>query len=581
MKKKTQKVPAEQEKLQSDKNDSVISITPTPKKNVLLVYPRFPITYWGLQHGLRIIGKKAALPPLGLLTLAALLPKNWCFRLVDLNTSILTDNDILWADAVFTGGMLIQADSIHEIVARANNLNITSVVGGPAPSSTPDLFNDADIVFCGEAENRVAELVDAMSQSSTKHRVLIAPPDYPDMKTVPVPRFDLLDICQYASMSLQYSRGCPFQCEFCDIIEIFGRSTRIKNEEQVIAELEAMFQLGYRGTVFFVDDNFIGNLKAVKKLLPVIINWQKNHGRPFEFYTEAGIGLAMDSELMRDMVDAGFTSVFIGIETTSTYALEQAKKFQNLRMEPSDAIDRITQAGLEVMGGFIVGFDSDTEETISEQQSFLSSQPIPIAMVGILMALPGTALWRRLKSEGRLRSCSTGDQFSKTNFVPVMNERTLIQHYAMLMAHLYSPKEYYKRCEKYLNSSPQQRISRTSTVGEIIALLRAIWHVGIVSSRRFMFWRLITKAFTKGRAGIRQAVVHAVQGEHFIRYTEENLLPRLLHAANCIQIRKFDTESPNQSLTEGVNNADTFHTRRRRENAGSSYQRKSGAEGLH
>jgi radical SAM superfamily enzyme YgiQ (UPF0313 family) len=503
--------------------------------NALLVYPRFPVTYWGFQYGMRLIGKRATLPPLGLLTVAALLPSHWHLRLVDLNVDALHDDDLRWANIVLTGGLLIQAESMQEVIARAVAFQLPVVVGGPAPTGSPDLFGDADVVFQGEAEGRIDELVHALAQRPGSRLILEAPTSAPDITSVPVPRFDLLDLSKYASMSVQYSRGCPFQCEFCDVIEIFGRKPRVKTPEQVLEELEAIHRLGYRGTLFFVDDNFIGNKSAVKRLLPIIRDWQRSRGRPFELYTEASVNLANDSQLLGDMVDAGFSSVFVGIETPSEKALEQTRKFQNLRVDLSEAVDRITRAGLEVMGGFIVGFDTDGEEVFALQREFLARQPMPLAMVGILTALPGTALWRRLEAEGRLRERSNGDQFSRPNFVPVIEEHALLRGYAKLMKWLYSPKAYYSRCEAYLHRAGSTSETQSPTLSEIGALLRTIWHVGVLSPRRRLFWQLLAKAMSRGRSHIRQAVAHAVKGEHLILYTREHLVPRMERALAEIQ----------------------------------------------
>ncbi|MDD5306804.1 MAG: B12-binding domain-containing radical SAM protein [Deltaproteobacteria bacterium] len=506
--------------------------------NALLIYPRFPITYWGFQHGLRLIGKQASLPPLGLLTLAALLPGQWHIRLVDLNVTALRDDDLRWADIVLTGGMLIQVESMHEVIARGHSFDLPVAVGGPAPTTSPELFGDADVVFRGEAEGRIDELLRALPQSPGSHRVLDAPAGFPDMKIVAVPRFDLLDISKYASMSVQYSRGCPFRCEFCDIVAIFGHIPRVKTPEQVLAELGAISRLGFRGTLFFVDDNFIGNRLAVKRLLPMLREWQRMHGRPFEFYTEASMDLAADPRLLGAMVDAGFSSVFVGVETPSAKALEQTRKLQNLRLDLSEAINRITRAGLEVMGGFIVGFDSDGEDVFALQRDFLARQPIPLAMVGMLTALPGTDLWRRLEAEGRLRERSSGDQFARPNFVPAMEERALLRGYAGLMGWLYSPEAYYGRCEAYLDRSGSRPKTRLPTLGEVGALLRTIWHVGVLGPRRRHFWRLLARAAPRGR--MHQAVAHAIQGEHLVRYTREFLLPRLERALAGIRTEVRD-----------------------------------------
>ena len=498
--------------------------------NVLLVYPRFPATYWGFQYGLRLVGKRASLPPLGLITVAALLPDHWRARLVDLNLEDLRDDDLSWADMVLTGGLLIQLESMQEIIARAHELELPVAVGGPAPTTSPELFPDADVVFRGEAEGRIGDLVHALTHRPGSHLVFESPQSFPDLTAVPVPRFDLLDLSKYASLSVQYSRGCPFECEFCDIIEIFGRKPRVKTADQIIAELDAIYRLGYKGTLFFVDDNFIGNKPAVRSLLPVVRDWQRKRGRPFDLYTEASVDLASDPQLLREMVDAGFSSVFIGIETPSVRALQQAKKLQNLRLDPSEAVGRITQAGIEVMGGFIVGFDSDEPDIFALQHRFLRDQPVPLAMVGILTALPGTALWRRLRSENRLRQRSNGDTFSRPNFAPVMAEEVLLRGYWALMKRLYSPTEYYRRCEAYLDRVGAASETRATTLGEFYAFLRAIWHVGVLSPRRFHFWRLMVKALLRGRSRARQAVVHAVKGEHLITYTRRHVVPRMERA---------------------------------------------------
>jgi radical SAM superfamily enzyme YgiQ (UPF0313 family) len=503
--------------------------------HALLVYPRSPVSYWGLQHSLHLIGKSAALPPLGLITVAALLPAHWRLRLVDLNLGDLRDEDLEWADVLLTGGLLIQLDSMREVVARARAHQLPVAVGGPAPTGSPGLFRDADVVFQGEAEGRIDDLVDALTRRSDSHVVLPAPASYPDLTTAPVPRFDLLDLSRYTSVSVQYSRGCPFRCEFCDVIEIFGRTPRVKTAAQMLAEFEAIHELGYRGTLFVVDDNFIGNRPAVRRLLPLVRDWQQARGHPYDLYTEASVDLASDRRLLAQMVEAGFRTIFLGIETPSIAALERAGKYQNLRLDPAEAIDRITRAGIEVMGGFIVGFDTDEADIFALQRELLTDLPVPLAMVGILTALPGTALWRRLRAEGRLRERSSGDQFTRPNFTPVMDEEALLRGYGELMAWLYSPERYYGRCEATLARLGAVTRMRSSTPGETASLLRTIWHIGIRSPRRRLFWRLLAKAARRGRRQIRQVVAHAVHGEHLIRYTTEHVLPRMERALAELQ----------------------------------------------
>jgi len=363
------------------------------------------------------------------------------------------------------------------------------------------------------------------------------------MSSVPVPRFDLLDISRYASMSLQYSRGCPFSCEFCDVIELFGRVPRVKSEEQVLAELEALYERGYRGTLFLVDDNFIGNKRAVQSLLGALERWQREHGRPFELYTEASVNLAADPELLGAMVRAGFTSVFLGIETPSRAALSEAGKAQNLRSDLAQAVARITAAGIEVMGGFIVGFDQDDESVFELQRAFISSMPIPMAMVGVLMALPNTALWRRLEREGRLCTDATGDQFSRPNFVPRMDEHLLLEGYAQLLRELYSARSYFDRCRRYIDHSRASGRSRGVHSGrDIRTFLRSIWTLGIVGKRRGHYWRLLAYSLWRAPHTFSWSVGHAIQGEHMIRYTEQDVLPRLAQA--IAEVRRPRASSP-------------------------------------
>src|SRR5918911_2307181 len=345
----------------------------------LLVHPRTPPTYWGFQHSLPIAGKAASLPPLGLLSLAPLLPRSWEVRVLDENVEPVTDDALRWADVVLVTGMIIHQEATRAILARTRRLRKRSVVGGPAVNTDPTLFPEADHLFRGEAEGRTDRLVRALESGAERASRLLSPEaeERPSMEIVPTPRFDLIDHRRYASMSIQYSRGCPFQCEFCDIIEVFGRKPRTKTPAQLLGELDALRATGYRGSVFVVDDNFIGNRVAVAAMLPHLTRWQREHGFPFELYTEASVDLATKPELIDAMVGAGFTSVFLGIESPSPESLKETHKFQNLRLDPRESVRRITRAGLEVFAGFIVGFDSDGPGIFEGQRTFLSSVPLP------------------------------------------------------------------------------------------------------------------------------------------------------------------------------------------------------------
>jgi radical SAM superfamily enzyme YgiQ (UPF0313 family) len=335
-------------------------------------------------------------------------------------------------------------------------------------------------------------------------------------------------------MSVQYSRGCPFQCEFCDIIEVFGRKPRTKTPAQVLQELDALRATGYRGSLFFVDDNFIGNRVAVAGMLPHVTQWQREHGFPFEFYTEASVDLATKPELIDAMVRAGFTSVFLGIESPSPESLKETHKFQNLRLQPDEAVRRITKAGLEVFAGFIVGFDNDGPEIFEAQRSFISSVPVPVAMIGVLTALPGTQLTRRLAKEGRLRIVTTGDQFDRPNFQTTMDERTLLSGYAELLADLYRPSAFYERCELLVDTVGKPKAPFRWRPGGLRVLLRTLWSIGVRSPRRREFWSLVLRTLVRAPYAFPRAIELAIQGEHLIRYTREDVLPRLKRALQSI-----------------------------------------------
>ncbi len=498
---------------------------------ILFVNPEFPVTYWGFQYTLDLAGKHVNVPPLGLVTVAALLPQTWELRLTDINIRPLTDQELLWADVVFLGGMRIQAKSMHAVIRRAHALDRRVVVGGPAPTTSPEEYLDADWVFCGELEGRESELVAALATPTDTHVVLKRSSDErPELLTSPLPRFDLLQLDHYAVAAIQFSRGCPFSCEFCDIVEIFGHRPRTKEAGQVVRELATLLALGFHGSVFLVDDNFIGNKKAVRRLLPEITAWQQRQHFPFELFTEASLNLASDPELAHAMVAAGFTAVFVGIETPAPASLAGAGKTQNLRLDMVASVDRLTAIGLEVMGGFIVGFDQDDPTIFARQSSFIEATAIPMAMVGLLTALPGTALWRRLKGQGRLRSGGSGDQFERPNFEPAMDERTLLQGYADLLAEIYTPAAYYGRCAAVMRRSPKTPGRRRIHVTDVMICVKALWSLGIRSSHRRHFWSLLALSLRSKGKQAAWAISQAIKGEHLIRYTFEHLLPRIHQA---------------------------------------------------
>ena len=497
----------------------------------LLVQGDSPPAYWSFRHSLPFIGKDATHPPLGLATMAAHLPATWDLRLRDLHLGPVSDDELRDADAILVSGMLVEADSVREILSRARALGRVTVVGGPAATTSPESFPQARHVFRGEAEGRLDRLIEVLEHPAPGVERVLSPSDgnaRPSMALARVPRFDLLEAHRYASMSLQVSRGCPFNCEFCDIIEMFGRVPRLKQPAQVLAELDALHALGARGGLFVVDDNFIGNRKAAARLLAAIARWQEEHGWPFDLYTEASLDLAGDDGLIHGLVDAGFTSVFVGLESPDPDTLVKTQKKQNLRMDPARAVEVLTRAGLEVFAGFIVGFDGDDRRAFARQEAFISALPVPRAMVGLLTAPPGTQLWRRLEREGRLRADCSGDQFDRTNFETTMPEAALLAAYRDLLAALFSSDAFFRRCELSLRMTPARR-HPGNREGALMALVRAIWRIGVRgdSERRRWFWRLLRIAAIRGIPAVTRAVEFSIMGEHFIRYTAEEVLPRL------------------------------------------------------
>ena len=395
---------------------------------ILLVNPEFEETYWSFRYALPFEGKRSVFPPLSLLTVSSLLPRDCERRLVDLNIERLKDSQIEWADMVFITGMLAQKESLHEVVQRCKRMGKKIVLGGPYVTSTIEELPDADHIFQGEAETTLPQFFKDLARGEAKrtYKALERPP----MSLAPVPDFAIANLKKYSCMSLQYSRGCPFSCEFCDIIEIYGRVPRTKSNQQILAEFDALKKLDWRGPVFIVDDNFIGNKKHVRMLLPEVIEWQKQNGYPFSLLTEASVNLADDSDLLTAMKDAGFRRVFLGIETPVEESLKEAQKSQN-RGNLLDSVRRIQNHGMEVMAGFIVGFDNDPEDIFERQIEFIRQSAIPMAMVGMLNALPDTQLWKRLEREGRLLGAdATGNNTIATvNFIPKMDVEKLITGY--------------------------------------------------------------------------------------------------------------------------------------------------------
>ncbi len=483
----------------------------------LLVYPEFPDTFWSFKHALPFQGKKSAYPPLGLLTVSSMLPKAWEKRIVDLNVRRLKDSDLDWADVVMFSGMMVQGPSMKLQIARAKARGLRTVVGGPIASAGGPNIEAADHVVEGEAEELVAVLAADLERGDAR-------PHYkasllPDLTTVPLPDLHLAKLGKYSAMAVQYSRGCPFTCEFCDIIEIYGRRPRTKAPEQVLAEFDQIYRLGWRGPVFLVDDNFIGNKKSVKVLLPRLVQWMHDHHNPFSLFTEASLNLAEDEELLRLMQAANFGRVFLGIETPVAESLKETTKFQNLRGNLLDSVKRIQSYGLEVMAGFIVGFDHDPPDVFDRQIQFIREAAIPLSMVGLLSALPNTQLWRRLKAEGRLIKQSFGSNtLADLNFVPKMDMQELLDGYRRILETIYSPREYFERASAFLSQLGSSAHSPI-VFSDLMAVARSLWKQGFLSNYRAEYWKFMAQAIHRHRQHLDKAITLAIMGHHFFELT--------------------------------------------------------------
>jgi radical SAM superfamily enzyme YgiQ (UPF0313 family) len=484
--------------------------------NVLLLYPEFPDTFWSFKHALKFIHKRASLPPLGLLTVAAMLPKTWAKRLVDVNVRKFHAKDLAWADLVFVSGMIAQRASAHELIAHCRAAGKIVVGGGPLFTLEHEQFSDVDHFVLNEAEETLPEFLRDLERGSARR--VYTSPNFPELQQTPAPMWELVDLRRYATMGLQFSRGCPFDCEFCNITSMFGHRPRTKTTAQVIAELDGLVQLGWRGAVFFVDDNFIGNKPALKKeLLPALIQWQSGKHR-IPFFTEVSINLADDEELMRLMVEAGFNQVFIGIETPEEASLAECDKRQNRGRDLVADVKRIQRAGLEVQGGFIVGFDHDTPTVFQQQIEFIQKSGIVTAMVGLLQAIPGTRLYQRLNHQGRLLGDTTGDNVDgTTNFIPRMDRETLRQGYQNLMEYIYSPRPYYTRIRTFLREYRPPRISRSLSWQSVLAFVHANLRLGLLGRERFQYWGLLLWTICRRPAHLSLAVTLSIYGHHFRR----------------------------------------------------------------
>ncbi len=482
--------------------------------NALLIYPRFPDTFWGFKHSLKLIRKKASSPPLGLLTVAGMLPADWKLLLIDMNISELSDEDLAWADYAMVSAMVVQRDSAREVIARCKESGVTVIAGGPLFSSEHDDFGDVDHFVLGEAEVTLPSLLKDVSRGKAQR--VYRSSNSADLSETPSPRWDLVHPRRYASRNIQYSRGCPHDCDFCSVTQLFGHEPRTKSAEQVLAELDSLYEQGWRETVGFIDDNLIGNKKKLmRELLPALIEWRRDKWG-MSFSTQVTMNLADDAELMDMMVRAGFDTVFIGIESVDEASLVECNKRQNEHRDLLADIKRIQRAGMQVQGGFIVGFDHDTPAVFRRMAAFIQQSGIAVAMVGTLQAPAGTRLFERLRGEERIRHDFAGDNTNgTTNIIPAMGTERLEQGYRDMMAQLYSPREYYARLRTFLREYKPRTGRRSRLRGwHVLAFVRSLYYLGVVGKERFHYPGLLIWTAFRNPQAFTTAIVLAISGYH-------------------------------------------------------------------
>jgi radical SAM superfamily enzyme YgiQ (UPF0313 family) len=491
--------------------------------HILLVCPEYPDTFWSFKHALRFVSKRVGQPPLGLLTVASLLPVEWEKKLVDLNLTALADQDLRWADYVFLGGMSVQAESAREVIARCNAVGTRIVAGGPLFTARHEEFHGVDHFVLNEAEITLPLFLDDLRLGRPKP--LYTTDEWADLATTPLPMWELIDSRHYATMNIQYSRGCPYDCEFCDITVLFGHQPRTKSVDQVIAEMESLHRCGWRGHLFFVDDNFIGNrVKLKNDVLPRIIRWMEQKKHPFTLGTEASLNLSDDPELLDLMALAGFEEVFVGIETPNAESLEECKKITNKNRDLIASIKKLQKAGLQVQGGFIVGFDHDPLSIFDTLIHFIKESGIVVAMVGLLNAPINSRLHKRLGKEDRLLKVFTGNNTDfSMNFIPKMNPQALADGYRKVLATIYSPKEYYQRVTEFLRThEPLQQHKSPLRLAQLRALSRSMLLLGVIGKERLYYWKLFFWSLFRRPRLFSTAITLAIYGFHFRRVFEQH-----------------------------------------------------------
>jgi radical SAM superfamily enzyme YgiQ (UPF0313 family) len=494
--------------------------------NVLLIYPEFPDTFWSFRHALKFIGKKAVSPPLGLLTVAAMLPADWSKRLVDANVTVLTEEDLGWADYAFIGGMIVQRKSARQIITRCKEAGVTVVAGGPLFTIEYERFEEVDHFVLNEAELTLPPFLEDLKRGRAKK--IYTSTKFADIQQTPVPMWGLVDMDRYSTMEIQFSRGCPYDCEFCNVTVLLGHRPRTKTAQQIITELDTLYDLGWRASVFFVDDNLIGNKRCLKtELLPMLIEWQKDKVG-FSLSTEVSINLADDKQLMQMMVEAGFRTVFIGIETPDEESLAECNKKQNMNRDLIDSVKNLHRAGLKVQGGFIVGFDNDTPSIFQRQIDFIQRSGIVTAMVGLLQAPPGTRLYQRLKQEGRLLDRISGDNVDgTTNIIPRMDLDTLHKGYESIMQYIYSPEHYYQRVKTFLREYQPPKGKASRDLEYVWAFFRSTYRLGILDKARLNYWKLLFWTLSHRPRHLPHAITLAIYGFHFRKICELHAFGKL------------------------------------------------------
>jgi radical SAM superfamily enzyme YgiQ (UPF0313 family) len=488
---------------------------------ILFVNPECPDTFWSFKYALKFISKKAAFPPLGLLTVAAMVPGSWEKRLIDMNVTKLYDNDIKWADFVFLTAMAVQRESAISVINRCNKLGVKIVAGGPLFTSEYTEINGVDHFILNEAEITLPPFLQNLRNGCPQP--IYTSSEKPALEQTPLPQWNLINTRHYSSMSIQYSRGCPFDCEFCDIVFLNGRIPRTKSSSQLITELDALYRIGWRGSIFIVDDNFIGNKKKLKSdILPAVISWMKQNKYPFTLYTEASINLSDDDNLIRLMTEANFKMVFIGIETTNDESLTECGKKQNKERDMVESVKKLQRFGLQVQGGFIVGFDSDPHNIFDSMIHFIQKSGIATAMVGLLNAPTGTRLYKRLKKENRISGTFSGNNTElSTNMIPIMNLNLLLDRYKKIISTIYSPQFYYERIKTFLvNYTPGKFTVPKLNMVDVKAFIRSVWTLGIKEKGRKYYWKMLGWTIIHRPRNFATAVSLLIHGFHFRKITE-------------------------------------------------------------